>query len=102
MSEEIQEFVSSLKKTRDFSAFANAQTSLPKNKIAKTENEPERVVLSIEQSPVDGHIRFNIFQKLLFCYTQRCLGIAYFIKKTNVKTYTIIFVGYFFVFKKER
>jgi hypothetical protein len=50
MSDEIQEFVSSLKKTRDFSAFANAQTSLPKNKITNTENSQEPVVLRIEPS----------------------------------------------------
>ena len=32
MSDEIQDFVSALKKTRDYSAFANAPTSSPKNK----------------------------------------------------------------------
>ncbi len=39
MSDEIQDFVSALKKTRDYSAFANAPTSSPKNKTTdKTVN----------------------------------------------------------------
>lgn len=39
MSDEIQDFVSALKKTRDYSAFANAPTSSPKNKTTdKTAN----------------------------------------------------------------
>lgn len=50
MSDEIQDFVSALKKTRDYSAFANAPTSSPKNKTTDKTVNTETPIIPV--SPV--------------------------------------------------